>query len=29
MRIGELAARTGFSVRNIRFYEQRGLLADA
>ena len=26
MRIGELAARTGFSVRNIRFYEQRGLL---
>jgi MerR family transcriptional regulator, copper efflux regulator len=26
MRIGELAARTGFSVRNIRFYEQQGLL---
>src|SRR3954451_20172573 len=26
MLIGELAARTGFSVRNIRFYEQRGLL---
>jgi DNA-binding transcriptional MerR regulator len=26
MRIGELAARTGCSVRNIRFYEQRGLL---
>jgi MerR family transcriptional regulator, copper efflux regulator len=26
MRIGELAAQTGFSVRNIRFYEQRGLL---
>ena len=26
MRIGELAARTGFSVRTIRFYEQSGLL---
>ncbi len=26
MRIGELAARTGFSVRTIRFYEQGGLL---
>jgi len=26
MRIGQLAARTGFSVRTIRFYEQTGLL---
>ena len=26
MRIGELAAQTGFSVRTIRFYEQSGLL---
>src|SRR3954463_4753253 len=26
MRIGHLAARTGFSVRTIRFYEQSGLL---
>ncbi len=27
MRIGQLAARTGFSVRTIRFYEQSGLLS--
>src|SRR3954447_16394927 len=26
MRIGQLAAHTGFSVRTIRFYEQSGLL---
>jgi DNA-binding transcriptional MerR regulator len=26
MRIGQLAAQTGFSVRTIRFYEQSGLL---
>ena len=26
MRIGQLAAQTGYSVRTIRFYEQRGLL---
>src|SRR5919107_2966654 len=26
MRIGQLAAETGFSVRTIRFYEQSGLL---
>jgi MerR family transcriptional regulator, copper efflux regulator len=26
VRIGELAAQTGFSVRTIRFYEQSGLL---
>ena len=26
MRIGQLAAQTGFSVRTIRFYEQAGLL---
>ena len=26
MRIGELAARTGVSVRSIRHYEQRGLV---
>jgi MerR family transcriptional regulator, copper efflux regulator len=27
MRIGQLAAQTGFSVRTIRFYEQSGLLS--
>src|SRR3954467_2244221 len=26
MRIGQLAAQTGYSVRTIRFYEQSGLL---
>lgn len=26
MRIGELAARTGASVRSLRYYEERGLL---
>ncbi|SFW78712.1 MerR family transcriptional regulator [Amycolatopsis australiensis] len=26
MRIGELAARTGASVRSLRYYEQQGLL---
>jgi DNA-binding transcriptional MerR regulator len=26
VRIGQLAARTGYSVRTIRFYEQSGLL---
>ncbi len=27
MRIGQLAAQTGFSVRTIRFYEESGLLS--
>ncbi|OZD08171.1 MerR family transcriptional regulator [Rhodococcus sp. 06-235-1A] len=27
MRIGELAVRTGVSVRSLRYYEQQGLLA--
>ncbi|MBO2465357.1 MerR family transcriptional regulator [Actinomadura violacea] len=27
MRIGELAAKTGVSVRSLRYYEQQGLLA--
>ncbi|GAA1827449.1 MerR family transcriptional regulator [Actinomadura chokoriensis] len=27
MRIGDLAARTGVSVRSLRYYEQQGLLA--
>ncbi|WP_397469459.1 MerR family DNA-binding transcriptional regulator [Pseudonocardia charpentierae] len=26
MRIGQLAAQTGYSVRTIRFYEQSGVL---
>lgn len=29
MRIGELAARTGVSVRSLRYYEQQGLLKPA
>lgn len=29
MRIGELAARTGASVRSIRYYETQGLIASA
>lgn len=29
MRIGELAARTGVSVRSLRYYEERGLLSAA
>ncbi|GGM05388.1 MerR family transcriptional regulator [Dactylosporangium sucinum] len=29
MRIGELSARTGVSVRSIRYYEQQGLLVSA
>lgn len=29
MKIGELAARTGVSVRSLRYYEQQGLLAPA
>ena len=26
MKIGELAARTGVSIRSLRYYEQQGLL---
>ncbi|MFJ8815151.1 MerR family transcriptional regulator [Amycolatopsis thermoflava] len=29
MRIGELAARTGASVRSLRYYEQQGLLTSS
>jgi len=29
MRIGELSARTGASVRSLRYYEQQGLLTSA
>jgi DNA-binding transcriptional MerR regulator len=29
MRIGELAARTGVSVRSLRYYEQQGLLSSS
>ncbi|MER6690579.1 MerR family transcriptional regulator [Streptomyces minutiscleroticus] len=29
MRIGELAARTGVSVRSLRYYEEQGLLTSA
>ncbi|WP_049564118.1 MerR family transcriptional regulator [Streptomyces sp. SBT349] len=29
MRIGELAARTGVSVRSLRYYEERGLLSSS
>ena len=29
MRIGELAGRTGVSVRSLRYYEEQGLLASA
>ncbi|MFK4086518.1 MerR family transcriptional regulator [Kribbella sp. NPDC020789] len=29
MRIGELSARTGVSVRSLRYYEEQGLLASS
>jgi len=29
MKIGELTARTGVSIRSLRYYEQQGLLAPA
>lgn len=29
MKIGELSARTGVSIRSLRYYEQQGLLAPA